>query len=80
MGALEGRRSLDELHAASRLIRGARVFFCSSSLTRIFLPESGSYASMKSAIEVLTSFLAKELEPPDRCKQVHVQSRFMALF
>jgi NAD(P)-dependent dehydrogenase (short-subunit alcohol dehydrogenase family) len=35
----------------------------SSGLTRIAIPGSASYASMKGAIEVLTRYLAKELGP-----------------
>jgi NAD(P)-dependent dehydrogenase (short-subunit alcohol dehydrogenase family) len=35
----------------------------SSGLTRITIPGSASYASMKGAIEVLTHYLAKELGP-----------------
>ena len=33
----------------------------STGLTRIAIPESASYASLKGAIEVLTRYLAKEL-------------------
>jgi NAD(P)-dependent dehydrogenase (short-subunit alcohol dehydrogenase family) len=33
----------------------------STGLTRFTVPESGAYASMKGAIEVLTRYLAKEL-------------------
>ncbi len=35
----------------------------SSGLTRFAVPESGAYASMKGAIEVLTRYMAKELGP-----------------
>jgi NAD(P)-dependent dehydrogenase (short-subunit alcohol dehydrogenase family) len=35
----------------------------SSGLTRVAFPGSGSYASMKGAVEVLTRYLAKELGP-----------------
>lgn len=40
---------------------GGRIVNISSGLTRITIPESGAYASMKGAIEVLTRYLAKEL-------------------
>lgn len=40
---------------------GGRIVNLSSGLTRIIVPESGAYASMKGAIEVLTRYLAKEL-------------------
>jgi NAD(P)-dependent dehydrogenase (short-subunit alcohol dehydrogenase family) len=40
---------------------GGRIVNISSGLTRITLPESSAYASMKGAIEVLTRYLAKEL-------------------
>jgi NAD(P)-dependent dehydrogenase (short-subunit alcohol dehydrogenase family) len=44
------------------LIRdGGRIVNVSSGLTRITVPGSGAYASMKGAIEVLTRYLAKEL-------------------
>ena len=44
------------------LIRdGGRIVNISSGLTRIALPGSASYASMKGAVEVLTRYLAKEL-------------------
>jgi NAD(P)-dependent dehydrogenase (short-subunit alcohol dehydrogenase family) len=42
---------------------GGRIVMVSSGLTRITLPGSASYASMKGAIEVLTRYLAKELGP-----------------
>jgi NAD(P)-dependent dehydrogenase (short-subunit alcohol dehydrogenase family) len=42
---------------------GGRVVNISSGLTRITVPRSGAYASMKGAIEVLTHYLAKELGP-----------------
>lgn len=42
---------------------GGRIVNLSSGLTRIVVPESGAYASMKGAIEVLTRYLAKELGP-----------------
>jgi NAD(P)-dependent dehydrogenase (short-subunit alcohol dehydrogenase family) len=42
---------------------GGRIVTISSGLTRIILPGSASYASMKGAIEVLTRYLAKELGP-----------------
>ncbi|HEV3261852.1 MAG TPA: SDR family oxidoreductase [Gemmataceae bacterium] len=46
------------------LIRdGGRVVNVSSGLTRITVPGSGAYASMKGAVEVLTRYLAKELGP-----------------
>ncbi|HEV2273213.1 MAG TPA: SDR family oxidoreductase [Acidobacteriaceae bacterium] len=40
---------------------GGRIVNISSGLTRFALPGSGSYASMKGAVEVLTRYLAKEL-------------------
>jgi NAD(P)-dependent dehydrogenase (short-subunit alcohol dehydrogenase family) len=40
---------------------GGRIVNISSGLTRITVPGSGAYASMKGAIEVLTRYLAKEL-------------------
>ena len=40
---------------------GGRIVMLSSGLTRIILPGSASYASMKAAIELLTRYLAKEL-------------------
>jgi NAD(P)-dependent dehydrogenase (short-subunit alcohol dehydrogenase family) len=46
------------------LIRdGGRVVNVSSGLTRITVPGSGAYASMKGAVEILTRYLAKELGP-----------------
>lgn len=42
---------------------GGRVVNVSSGLTRITIPGSASYASMKGAVEVLTRYLAKELGP-----------------
>jgi NAD(P)-dependent dehydrogenase (short-subunit alcohol dehydrogenase family) len=42
---------------------GGRIVNVSSGLTRISLPGSSSYASMKGAVEVLTRYLAKELGP-----------------
>jgi NAD(P)-dependent dehydrogenase (short-subunit alcohol dehydrogenase family) len=42
---------------------GGRIVMISSGLTRIALPGSASYASMKGAIEVLARYLAKELGP-----------------
>jgi NAD(P)-dependent dehydrogenase (short-subunit alcohol dehydrogenase family) len=42
---------------------GGRIVMISSGLTRIAIPGSASYASMKGAIEVLTRYLAKELGP-----------------
>jgi len=42
---------------------GGRIVMISSGLTRIIVPESAPYASMKGAIEVLTRYLAKELGP-----------------
>jgi NAD(P)-dependent dehydrogenase (short-subunit alcohol dehydrogenase family) len=38
-----------------------RIVNVSSGLTRITIPGSGPYASMKGAVEVLTRYLAKEL-------------------
>jgi NAD(P)-dependent dehydrogenase (short-subunit alcohol dehydrogenase family) len=40
---------------------GGRIVNISSGLTRIAIPGSSTYASMKGAIEVLTRYLAKEL-------------------
>lgn len=40
---------------------GGRIVNISTGLTRFTVPESGPYASMKGAIEVLTRYLAKEL-------------------
>jgi NAD(P)-dependent dehydrogenase (short-subunit alcohol dehydrogenase family) len=40
---------------------GGRIVNISSGLTRMTVPGSGAYASMKGAIEVLTRYLAKEL-------------------
>jgi NAD(P)-dependent dehydrogenase (short-subunit alcohol dehydrogenase family) len=40
-----------------------RIVNIASGLTRITIPGSASYASMKGAIEVLTRYLAKELGP-----------------
>jgi NAD(P)-dependent dehydrogenase (short-subunit alcohol dehydrogenase family) len=40
---------------------GGRIVNISSGLTRISIPGSGTYASMKGAVEVLTRYLAKEL-------------------
>jgi NAD(P)-dependent dehydrogenase (short-subunit alcohol dehydrogenase family) len=42
---------------------GGRIVNISSGLTRIVVPGSAPYASMKGAIEVLTRYLAKELGP-----------------
>jgi len=42
---------------------GGRIVMISSGLTRIAIPGSASYASMKGAIEVLARYLAKELGP-----------------
>jgi NAD(P)-dependent dehydrogenase (short-subunit alcohol dehydrogenase family) len=42
---------------------GGRIVNLSSGLTRVSMPGSASYASMKGAIEVLTRYLAKELGP-----------------
>ena len=40
---------------------GGRIINLSSGLTRVAIPESSAYASMKGAVEVLTRYLAKEL-------------------
>jgi NAD(P)-dependent dehydrogenase (short-subunit alcohol dehydrogenase family) len=46
------------------LIRdGGRIVNVSSGLTRFAIPESGPYASMKGAVEVLTRYMAKEFGP-----------------
>jgi NAD(P)-dependent dehydrogenase (short-subunit alcohol dehydrogenase family) len=42
---------------------GGRIVNVSSGLTRIIMPGSGPYGSMKGAIEVLTKYMAKELGP-----------------
>ncbi|MFC4619681.1 SDR family NAD(P)-dependent oxidoreductase [Camelliibacillus cellulosilyticus] len=42
---------------------GGRIVNISTGLTRFAVPESGAYASIKGAIEVLTRYLAKELGP-----------------
>jgi len=42
---------------------GGRIVMISTGLTRIIIPESGPYGSLKGAIEVLTKYLAKELGP-----------------
>lgn len=42
---------------------GGRIVNISSGLTRVSIPGSASYASMKGAVEVLTRYLAKELGP-----------------
>ncbi|MFM0322776.1 SDR family NAD(P)-dependent oxidoreductase [Caballeronia glebae] len=46
------------------LIRdGGRIVNVSSGLTRIIVPESAPYASMKGAVEALTKYMAKEFAP-----------------
>jgi NAD(P)-dependent dehydrogenase (short-subunit alcohol dehydrogenase family) len=42
---------------------GGRIVNISSGLTRIIMPGSAPYGSMKGAIEVLTKYMAKELAP-----------------
>lgn len=42
---------------------GGRIVNISTGLTRVAIPESAPYASLKGAIEVLTRYLAKELGP-----------------
>jgi NAD(P)-dependent dehydrogenase (short-subunit alcohol dehydrogenase family) len=42
---------------------GGRIVNLSSGLTRIIMPGSAPYGSMKAAIEVLTKYMAKELAP-----------------
>jgi NAD(P)-dependent dehydrogenase (short-subunit alcohol dehydrogenase family) len=42
---------------------GGRIVTVSTGLTRIIVPGSAPYASMKGAVEVLTRYLAKELGP-----------------
>ncbi len=42
---------------------GGRIIHISSGLVRFSLPGSSAYGSMKGAVEVLTRYLAKELEP-----------------
>ncbi len=40
---------------------GGRIVMISTGLTRIIIPESAPYGSLKGALEVLTKYLAKEL-------------------
>lgn len=47
--------------ALPMLADGGRILNISSGLTRITMPGSSAYASMKGAIEVFTRYLAKEL-------------------
>jgi len=42
---------------------GGRIINISSGLTRVTIPQSAPYASLKGAIEVLSRYLAKELGP-----------------
>ena len=42
---------------------GGRIVMISTGLTRIIIPESAPYGSLKGALEVLTKYLAKELGP-----------------
>ena len=42
---------------------GGRIVNISSGLTRIIVPGSAPYGSMKGAVEVLTKYMAKELAP-----------------
>jgi NAD(P)-dependent dehydrogenase (short-subunit alcohol dehydrogenase family) len=42
---------------------GGRIVNISSGLTRIIIPGSAPYGSMKAAIEVLTKYMAKEFGP-----------------
>ncbi len=42
---------------------GGRIVNISSGLTRFSVPESGPYAAMKGAVEVLTRYMARELGP-----------------
>jgi len=42
---------------------GGRIINVSSGLTRIIMPGSAPYGSMKGAIEVLTKYMARELGP-----------------
>src|SRR5262249_3725412 len=42
---------------------GGRIVNISSGLTRIIMPGSAPYGSMKAAVEMLTKYLAKELAP-----------------
>src|SRR5580698_3722260 len=42
---------------------GGRIVNVSSGLTRVAMPGSSAYGSMKGAIEVLTKYMAKELGP-----------------
>ncbi|ACU63077.1 SDR family NAD(P)-dependent oxidoreductase [Chitinophaga pinensis] len=42
---------------------GGRIINISSGLTRVSVPQSGPYAAMKGAVEVLTRYMAKEFGP-----------------
>lgn len=42
---------------------GGRIVNISSGLTRLILPESGAYGSLKAAVETLTKYMAVELGP-----------------
>jgi len=42
---------------------GGRIVNVSTGLTRMIMPGSAPYGSMKAAIEVLTKYMAKELGP-----------------
>lgn len=42
---------------------GGRIVNVSSGLTRVIVPESGAYGSLKGAVEVLTKYMAKEFAP-----------------
>jgi NAD(P)-dependent dehydrogenase (short-subunit alcohol dehydrogenase family) len=45
------------------IVDGGRILNVSSGLTRLTLPGSSAYAAMKSAVETLTRYMAKELGP-----------------
>ena len=49
--------------ALPHLKDGGRIVNISSGLTRVTIPGSSAYASMKGAVEVFTKYLAKELGP-----------------
>ncbi len=47
----------------AQVMNGGRIVNVSSGLTRVSIPGSSAYASMKGAVEVLTRYLAKDLGP-----------------
>ncbi|WP_017349909.1 SDR family NAD(P)-dependent oxidoreductase [Pantoea sp. A4] len=52
------------------IIEGGRILNISSGLTRMTLPGSGTYASIKGAMEVLTRYQAKELGERGICVNI----------